>query len=138
MPFPGFGIGHDNVEELEFLNEVDPTCLFVQYSYIQQEWSGWEDSEADGDRMKKKIGLPSTKLIFPLATLEEWMYFYVTLCGSNLGAKVTAFLHDQDIDAWGWYNGRLDLSEIEARSREDEEFKPLEIPVRDLVLIAYA
>lgn len=136
MPMPGFSVGHNNISGIIGLDEVDPSCLFRNYSQVEQEWTEYESRELDGDRQYKAIGLPSTKLLFPLCTIEEYKYFKYTLMNGALSVKVTAFLLDADRDEWSWFNGTLCIEENVTSKRKWSEYQDLEIEVKDLVRLA--
>lgn len=137
MPVPGFAVGHDNEDDIIALDAVDPTCLFQRYiGFVEQEWSGEENTERDGDRMDKPIGLASTVLKFPHATNLEYRYFHITICNGRKSAKVTAYLQDQDLDEWHYYNGILHMPPSSPANREWGEYKNLEIEITDLELIS--
>lgn len=137
MPVPGFVSGHNNETDIVPLDEVDPTCLFQRYvGFVEQEWEGYEDSERDGDRIEKPIGLASTVIKFPYATNLEYKYFFVTLLGGKLAGKVTAYLQDQDLDEWAYFNGTMHMPKSGPENREWGEYKNLEILIDDLERIS--
>lgn len=131
-----FAVGHDNIEECERLDEVDPTCLFVRYgAYIQQEWHSYESRVMTGDRKYKVIGRPWTKLIFPYLTTDEWLYFATTLAGGAESVDVTVYLLNMDSRENHYYNGTLHINESEPNTYEWGERYNIEFEIRDLVEI---
>jgi len=138
VPVDKFAPGWNNIAGLKTLQELDPLQpqAFEGLGWLRTIWHDEEDVQRDGVGNLIPIGLPWVQYLVEILPQSEVQILRVELCPTRR-APVTIYTYNKTVDAWKYYNGQMELYQLEDNANWDRlHWKQIRWSVRELLEIA--